>query len=201
LLRTTVIDTTIAEAQSVGRPVLQFIYDHSFRRYLSARALFESYTKQLLVYIQQSNKYYPSAVITRIQEFYGPNRCRPDVQELLVDILIPLYQMVEATGATFLVDGVDECSRQEILEILWGLRQLLGLHLCKVFICCRNEVNVLRGIPGANHIWITAKDTKADLEVFVNKEIERMQYDRPISSNEAVLKSIRHEVLSKASGM
>jgi hypothetical protein len=201
LLRTTVIEATVAKAQSVGGPVLQFIYDHSFRRHLTARALFESYTKQLLVYIEQSNKSCPSAVIARILEFYGPNRRRPDIQELIVEILIPLYQMVEGTGATFLVDGVDECSRQEILEILRGLRQLLRLRSCRVFICCREEVNVCHGIPSANRIWITAKDTQADLEVFVDNEIERMQYDRPISSNEAVLSSIRLEILNKADGM
>ena len=65
----------------------------------------------------------------------------------------------------------------------------------------REEVNVLQGIPDANRIWITAKDTKADLEVFVDNEIKRRQYGRPISSNEAVLNSIRYEILNKADGM
>jgi hypothetical protein len=109
--------------------------------------------------------------------------------------------MVETTGATFLVDGVDECSPQEALEALRGLRQLLGSRSCRVFICCREEVKVLQGIPDANRIWITAEDTKADLEVFVDSEIKIRQQDRPISSNEAILNSIRHEILNKADGM
>ena len=177
------------------------MYDHSFRRHLTARALFESYTKQLLVYIEQSNKSCPPAVIIRILEFYGPKGRRPDVQELIFDVLIPLYQIVEATGATFLVDGVDECSRQEALEVLWGLRQLLRGRLCRVFICCREEVNVSQGIPDASRIWITAKDTKADLEVFVDNEIKNMQHSHSISGNEVVLNSIRYEILNKADGM
>lgn len=109
--------------------------------------------------------------------------------------------MVEGIGVTFLVDGIDECSRQETLEVLGGLRQLLRLRSCRVFISCREEVDVLRGVPSANHIRITAKDTKADMEIFVDKVIEIMQYDRPISSNEAVLNSIRREILNKADGM
>ena len=151
--------------------------------------------------MERSNKACPSTVITRILEFYGPKRRRPDVQELIVEVLIPLTKMVEATGATFLVDGVDECSQQEAQQVLWGLRQLLESRLCRVFICCREEVNVLQGIPGANRIWITAKDTKADLEVFVDNEIKRRQQDRSISSNEAVLHNIRYEIQNKADGM
>jgi len=153
------------------------------------------------VYIERSNKSCPSAVVARILEFYEPKRRRPDAQELIVEVLIPLYRMVEATGATFLVDGVDECSPQEALEVLQGLRQLLGSRSCRVFICCREEVKVLQGIPDANRIWITAEDTKADLEVFVDNEIKRRQQGRPISSNEAILNSIRHEIINKADGM
>ena len=114
---------------------------------------------------------------------------------------MPLYMAVEATGVTFLVDGIDECSRQEALEVLWGLRQLLRSHSCRVFISCREEVNVVQGIPDTNRIWITAANTKTDLEDFVNNEISRRQTDRPISSNEAVLNRIRYKILKKADGM
>lgn len=143
----------------------------------------------------------PAVVVTRILEFYGPKGRRPDVQELIMEVLIPIYQMFEVTGAVFLVDGVDECSQQEALEVLWGFRQLLRSRTCRVFICCREDVNVLQGIPNSNRIWITAEDTKADLEYFVVSEIKRRQHGRPISSNEAVLDSIIYEILSKADGM
>jgi hypothetical protein len=70
-----------------------------------------------------------------------------------------------------------------------------------VFICCREEVSILRGILNTNHIRITAKHTKADLEVFVDDEIERIQCGSSLSSNEAVLNSIRYEILKRADGM
>ena len=38
------------------------------------------YTKQLLGYIERTNKSCPLAVVSRIQEFYGPKKRRPDIQ-------------------------------------------------------------------------------------------------------------------------
>lgn len=153
----------------------------------------------MLGYIERSNKSCPSVVVSRIQEFYGPNKRRPDIQELINEIIIPLYEL--AKGVTFLLDGLDECSRQETLNVLMGFRQLLKFSSCRVFISCREEVNVLRGVPGSVRIWITREHTKADMEIFLNKEIETRQYDRPISDNQAVLDHIKQELLSKADGM
>jgi hypothetical protein len=39
------------------------------------------------------------------------------------------------------------------------------------------------------------------MDVFLDKEIEMRQYDRPISDNQAVLDHIKQELLSKADGM
>jgi hypothetical protein len=195
------LEAAVEKAQNIGRPVLHFIYDHSFRQHVTAAALFESYIKQLLVHLERSNKICPSSIIARILEFYGPNRRRPDAQELIAEVLKPLYGIIEDIGAVFLVDGIDECAPQEIPEILKGLRQLLASPSCQVFISCREEVNISRGIPCAARIWITAEDTKTDLEIFVDKEIEENQFVRHISNSEVVLNHIRDELIDKADGM
>jgi hypothetical protein len=153
----------------------------------------------LLGYIEQSNKSCPSVIVSRIQEFYSPKKRCPSIQELINEILIPLYKLAKCV--TFLVDGLDECSRQETLDILMGFRQLLKFPSCRVFISCREEVNVLRGVPGSVRIWITREHTKADMGVFLDKEIDMRQYDRPISDNQVVLDHIKQELLSKADGM
>ncbi|KAH8723832.1 hypothetical protein GQ44DRAFT_773708 [Phaeosphaeriaceae sp. PMI808] len=201
IIMTTVIETAVAKAQVIRKPVLQFIFDHSFRQHLTARALFESYTKQLLVHAQRKNTRCPSAVIERILQFYAPKRHRPNTQELIDEVLIPLYQMFEETGAILLVDGVDECSQRETFEILSGLRQLLKLPSCRVFICSRQDVDVLRGIPGTARIQITPADTKTDLEVFVDREVKERQHERLISSNKAVIEEVKRKILEKADGM
>jgi hypothetical protein len=120
---------------------------------------------------------------------------------VVLDTLIPLFRETNAPDPIFLVDGVDECSRQEISDVLWGFRQLLSRLSCRVFISGREEVNALQGIPGTTCIWITAENTRADLEVFVKEEIKAKQYDRLISNNEKVLEAIATELLARADGM
>ena len=150
-------------------------------------------------YLERTRNVCPRPIIYRILEFYGPNKHHPDVQELVDEILIPLCKVVK--GATFLVDGLDECGRQATLDIMKGFRQLLMSPSCRVFMSCREEVNVLRGIPGSIRIWITAEHTKADMKLFLDKEITERQYDRPISDNQEVLEFVHQELLNKADGM
>lgn len=114
-------------------------------------------------------------------------------------MLAPLYEVFQ--GVIFLVDGLDECNREETLDVLKGFRQLLKFPSCKVFISCREEVKVLRGIPGSIRIWITAEDTKADIAAYLDEEIRMKQCDRPISDNQVVIDHIKQELLNKAEGM
>ena len=65
------IGEAAVEAQKTGRPVLYYFFDHSFRGHLTARALFESYTKQLLYHLESITKGCPPAVIDRI--CHGPS--------------------------------------------------------------------------------------------------------------------------------
>jgi hypothetical protein len=178
---------------------LHYIYDHNFRRYLTALALFESYTKQLLCYLECINKVCPSKIVAHILEFYEPKKRRPSIRELMNEILIPLLDIVK--GATFIVDGLDECSQREIQSVLAEFRKILTNPSCQVFISCREGVDVLRGIPGSVRIRITPDDTRADMVLFVDHEIEAMQYERPITDKQEVLEYIKQELLKKADRM
>lgn len=199
--RTTVTDAAVSEARTVGRPVLQFIYDHSYQQHLTARALLGSFAAQMLAYVEMGTEACPTAVIHRILEFYGPSRPPPDVDDIIDEVLIPLTDLFHETGVVFLVDGIDECDPQEIRVILSGLRRLIKSRTHRLFISCRDEVNVQRRIPGSSRIWISAKDTAQDLERFVDDELDKRQRDRPISTNQHVLESVRREILKKAGGM
>jgi len=115
------------------------------------------------------------------------------------EILIPLLDIVK--GVTFIVDGLDECSQREIQSVLAEFRKILTNPSCQVFISCREGVDVLRGIPGSVRIRITPDDTKADMVLFVDHEIETMQYERPITDKQEVLEYIKQELLKKADRM
>jgi hypothetical protein len=153
----------------------------------------------LLCYLEWINKVCPSEIVARILEFYGPKKRRPNIRELVDEILIPLLDVAE--GVMFIVDGLDECGQSEIQSVLAEFRKILTIPSCQVFISCREEVDVLRGIPGSVRIRITPGDTKADMELFVDNEIETMQYKRPISDNQVVLENIKQELLKKADRM
>lgn len=198
-LRTTAIDAAIAKARSLRRPVLYYLFDHSFRHYLTALALFESCTKQLLCYLEQIEKVCPPVIVARIFEFYAPKRRRPNVRELMDEVFVPLLDVVK--GVTIFVDGVEECGEGEIQTILMEFRKLLTVPTCRVFVSCREEVDVLKRIPSSVRIRITPEDTKADMEIFVDNEVEAMRCKRPVFDNQDILDYIKQELLKKADRM
>jgi hypothetical protein len=81
------------------------------------------------------------------------------------------------------------------------LRKLLAIPSCQVFISCREEVDVLKRIPSSVRIRITPKDTKADMELFIDNEVETMRCKRPIFDNQDMLDYIKQELLKKADRM
>ena len=66
------IEKTSTEAESTGKPVLQYFFDESFHLQLTARSLFESYVKQLLDFLTSIGKSWPQDIRRQILEFYGP---------------------------------------------------------------------------------------------------------------------------------
>ena len=181
--------------------MLHFVFDHQFRRHLTAEALFGSLTKQLLVHMERQDRACPNNIVAQVLEFYGLNKRPPHAQEILDEVIMPLYETSKDIGVTILIDGIDECNRKEVLEVLNGLRQLMKLPLCKVAISCRESIGIARAIPGTTQIWINPKATAADMEIFIDHEIEQRQYDRPITNNQEVLQKVRQEMVTKADGM
>lgn len=189
----------VTKAQHTGRPVLYYFFNHSFRRHLTARALFESYTKQLLYYLGSIGKCCPPDVIVRLAEFYGPKKRPPSLDEVVDDLVIPLLAI--ASESTFIVDGVDECGQKEVQKVLTIFRRVLADCSCRIFISCREEVDIAQRIPGSVRIRITPENTKADIELFIDRKIESMQHDRRISDSEDMLIYIKQQLLQKADRM
>jgi hypothetical protein len=186
-------------AQLGGKPVLYYFFNHSFRRQLTARSLFESYTKQLLYHLGSIGKCCPLDVILRLAEFYGPKQRPPSLDEVVDELLIPLLAIV--SESTLIVDGVDECSQKEVQKLLTVFRRILADCSCRIFISCREDVDIAQRVPGAVRLRITPENTKADIELFIDHKIESMQRDRRISENEDMLIYIKQQLLNKADCM
>jgi hypothetical protein len=145
------------------------------------------------------NKACPTDIVGLFIGFYGPRKRRPHLHELIDEVLIPLFGLVN--NVTFIVDGLDECNPDEIELVVREFRKFLVSPSTRLFISCREEIDLLRRIPGSIRIRITPDDTKQDMELFVNSEVDRMNFRRPISDNPAMIHLFKQELLKKADRM
>jgi hypothetical protein len=194
-----VINEAFIESQKSGKPVLYYFFNHSFRRHLTARALFESYTKQLLYYLESIGKGCPRVVIDRMVDFYGPQKRPPSLDEVVNELMTPL--LVIASESTLIIDGLDECTPNESQKALRVFTKLLKTSSIRVFFACREEVDIIRRIQGAVRIRITPEKTNADMKLFVEHSLESMQSYHRISDNKDMLAYIKEELLKKADRM
>jgi hypothetical protein len=193
------INKASIEAHKTGKPVLYYFFDHSLRRHLTARSLFESYTKQLLFYLESIGKSCPHIVIRRIVEFYGPKKRPPSLDEVVDELLIPLVTI--ETECIFIVDGLDECSTKETQRVSKVLKKLLATASHRVMVACREEVDIIRRIPGSARIRITPEKSKADMKLFIGCKLEDMQSSHRISETKDMLTHIEQELMKKADRM
>jgi hypothetical protein len=194
-----VINKTSIEAQKTGKPVLYYFFDHSFRRHLTARSLFESYAKQLLYYLESVGKGCLPVVIRQIVEFYGPKKRPPSLDEVVDELIIPLLKI--KTECILIVDGLDECSTKETQKVLRVFKKLLATPSRQVVIACREEVDIIRRIPGSVRIRITPEKTNADMKLFIGCKLEDMQSYHRISESEDMLTYIEQELMKRADRM
>jgi hypothetical protein len=187
------------ESQKTSKPVLYYFFDHSLRRHLTARSLFESCTKQLLFFLDSIGKSCPHVVISRIIEFYGSKKRPPYLDEVVDELIIPLLAI--ENESTLIIDGLDECGTEETQEIVRVLKKLLRTPSHRVIIACREEVDVTRRIPGSVRIRITPEKSKADIKLFIGSKLEDMQSFRRISESENMLSYIEQELMKKADRM
>jgi hypothetical protein len=194
-----VIEKATVEAQKTGRPVFYYFFDHSYRAHLTARALFESYAKQLLYHVESTKRDCPYAVIHRIGDFYGPKRPPPCLDEIVNELILPLLALADTS--TFIVDGLDECSVDEARQVLAVFKTLTTLSSIRVFIACREDIDVTRVIQNSVRLRVTSEHNKKDLELFIDHQLETMQSYRRISDNEGMLAIVKEELLKKADRM
>jgi hypothetical protein len=194
-----VIGEAVLEAQKTGGLVLYYFFDHSFRGHLTARALFESYTKQLLYHLESIGKGCPRVVTDRMIDFYGPKKLPPSLDEVVDELIIPLLAI--PVHSTFIVDGLDECSATEAREALAAFKKLITRPSTRVFIASRENIEVTRMIQDSICLKITPENTKEDLELFIEHQLETMHSYRRISDNEDMLAYIKEELLKKADRM
>jgi hypothetical protein len=121
------------------------------------------------------------------------------LNEVVDDLIIPLLAV--AGQSMFIVDGLDECGIKEVREVLSVFKKLIAQSSARVFIACREEINVIGVIKGSVRLRITPENTRDDLELFIDDQLETMQSYHQISDNENMLNIIKKELMKRADRM
>ena len=137
----------------------------------------------------------------RIIDFIAsPKNALPSIDEVVDELIIPLLAI--PNHSTFIVDGLDECSATEAREALAVFKKLITQSSTRVFIASRENIDVTRMIQGSVCLKITPENTKEDLELFIEHQLETMQLYRRISDNKDMLAYVKvKELLKKADRM
>ncbi|KAH8761659.1 hypothetical protein F5883DRAFT_631123 [Diaporthe sp. PMI_573] len=85
---------------------------------------------------------------------------------------------------TLVVDALDECEPESRLQLVEVLHDLLSKSVrpLKVFISSRPDVDIRAHFTSHPNIKIQARDNQGDIEIFVNKEMNKPRRWGPISS-------------------
>ncbi|KAL9040871.1 MAG: hypothetical protein Q9214_004314, partial [Letrouitia sp. 1 TL-2023] len=86
-----------------------------------------------------------------------------------------IVDITAKTSATIFIDALDECSPEERYRLLRALDILLdeSVHLVKVFVSSRDDMDIVIKLQQHPNIYINIKDNKMDIDKFAQVEIEK----------------------------
>jgi uncharacterized protein (DUF1330 family) len=179
--------------------VAHFFYSHSNKSRLKAAHLFRSYIKQILGYLDMTEKQFPLRIISYVKRFYGPKRSYPKFEEIIDEIFVPLSKLIP--GTTYVVDGLDECDLKEIRKVLKTFQKMMSQHGTKVFISGREALDVTNSISNSIAIVMSDEDNREDICRFIEWRIGEKMRERQLTEKKSVLRDIKRKLNEKADRM
>jgi uncharacterized protein (DUF1330 family) len=189
----------IETSQETGHLVAHFFYSHSNKSRLKAAHLFRSYIKQILGYLDMTEKQFPLRIISYVKRFYGPKRSYPKFEEIIDEIFVPLSKLIP--GTTYVVDGLDECDLKEIRKVLKTFQKMMSQHGTKVFISGREALDVTNSISNSIAIVMSDEDNREDICRFIEWRIGEKMRERQLTEKKSVLRDIKRKLNEKADRM
>jgi hypothetical protein len=71
--------------------------------------------------------------------------------------------------STLIIDGLDECSPNKVQKLVAIIKNLLAASSCRIFFASREDIDMTRMISSSVRIRITPTNTKADIELFIER--------------------------------
>jgi hypothetical protein len=181
-----------------GTGIAYMYYRHDAPRdKRSAFSMFALFIKQLIWKALQL----PKAVRDFYREYIRDARV-PSLEKY-VSILLEVSQTFDQVF--LVIDGLDECDEDERQSVIQSCQHLLtASHSCRIFISSRREDDIEREFLRQNvpMIPIEARNTKADIEAFVHKEVRELITSNKLRlQNQDLMQRIISTLVDEADGM
>ncbi|KAL3440618.1 hypothetical protein BJX65DRAFT_26209 [Aspergillus insuetus] len=200
----TLVTSTAVRFIESSRPnadafIAHFFFSHSDRARLSAKSLFESFVKQILEYMTRANKPYPKIVVKRIKSLYNPGSCPATLGEVVDEIFLLCCHAVP--DATYVIDGLDECERSEVILVFGVIRKMIAQSSCRVLVSARDGIDLVQAIPQTIIIAIADQGVDNDIRKFIDWQIAEKFRDRTLTEDGALLRDIKTKLAERADHM
>lgn len=203
--RTAVIDAAKSRVSELKSPVVFFYCDYEYNGELDASFIISSFIKQICEFQNQIFGYFPKDVAPALRRFFGPERIRPDFDDL-EHVFSQLYRVVPDT--VYIIDGIDALQEKHAIRLLKFVQQLFGSpHVSqrsRILLLSRDQVpgyiNVGTFIHGICQIPISTNATQ-DIESYIETSItEKMMY-RKLTDDVLLIKKIKETLHTESSNM
>ncbi|KAL4782688.1 hypothetical protein BJX76DRAFT_358742 [Aspergillus varians] len=179
--------------------VAHFFYSRSSGDGLKASHLFKSFTKQILQHLTRTSQPYPKEVVKNVKSLSGPGSYPASLGEIVEDVFFLACRAVP--DAIYIVDGLDECERSEMLEVFAILRQMISQNNSRILVSGRDGIDLIQAIPRAVTIAVANQGNEDDIRKFIDWKIDEKSRDRPLTSDTALLQDITAKLLERADCM
>lgn len=203
--RTAVIDAAKSRVSDSKSPVAFFYCDYEYSDELDASFIISSLIKQLCEFLYQQFQCYPTDIISDLQKFFGPERIRPDFDDLQ-DIFSRLCPIVPRT--VYIIDGIDALQEIHAIRFLKFIQRFFSStdasHGSQILLLSRDQVpgyiNIGTFIHGIHQISISTNATQ-DIKKYVETSIDEKMMYRKLTDDVSLLNKIKETLLTESSDM
>ncbi|KAI9893899.1 MAG: hypothetical protein M1814_005452 [Vezdaea aestivalis] len=201
-----VVEYLMHQAQRTGAATIYFYCEAEQRDQCRGTDLLASFIRQLLTYMSIIHKPCPPGIQGSIQRYYGRKESVPDWDDL-VDVFVGLSRCV--SGATYVIDGLDEFPETDILNILRFVEAQpsgAGYQSMKILLLSRDKVagpylDIGRFISEVTRI-ATGQHNDDDIRSYITITIQHKSSQlRELTANSTLMNEVESRLFSGALGM
>jgi hypothetical protein len=194
---TLVVEEARGRSSKTEIAVAYFYCDQAQPESLQASTIFASLFKQLLIHLDRLKKPCPAEIQEQLVEAYKNGQRRLS-EEMIVGMTACF------TEVFFFIDGLDECEKNGINEVLDFVRRLLTSSLrasSKIFIASRKEVDVHSSIPSCISVTASGSGLSEDIRRYVEKTVDDRIAIAGFINNRILVQYIKNKLIGGAQDM